>query len=106
MNKRLKLFSSERTRRRKDWSVFTFVPAGKDVWDEAFTISCFLLKHTRSQQMSQSVALSIQGRAEFKYVITSYKLYKWDTRNMIMLVLKVTSVIWIIAFTCLGPGSP
>lgn len=68
------------------------MPTGKDVWDEAFTISCFLLKHThiRSQQMSQSVALSIQGRAEFKYVITSYKLYKWDTRNMIMPVLKVT----------------
>lgn len=44
-----------------------------------------------------------KGRAEFKYVINSDKLYKWDTDNVIMQELKVTSVIWIIAFTRLGP---
>lgn len=45
MNKILKLFSLEHTHRRKDWRVFMFVPAGKNALDEAFTISCFPLKH-------------------------------------------------------------
>lgn len=96
-----------------------FEPAGKGALDEAFTISRFLLKgthtHTRtnarartlcSQQMSLSAAFCIQGQADFKYVDTRYKLYKWDTRNVIMPMLKVTSVILDNYIYMPGPGSP
>lgn len=56
--------------------------------------------------MSLSAAFCIQGQADFKYVDTRYKLYKWDTRNVIMPMLKVTSVILDNYIYMPGPGSP
>lgn len=67
---------------------------------------CFLSKaHMLAIIVSPLDYLCIPAPAESKYIINSYKLYKWDIRNMIMPMLKVVLVIWIIAFICLRRDS-
>lgn len=69
--------------------------------------SYFLPKtHMLALIVSPLESLCIRVLAESKYIINSYKFYKCGIQNMVTQVLKVSLVIWTIAFTCLELPSP
>lgn len=104
MNKRWKLFSLEQICRRNGLGcVYIFLPAGKSDLAEAFAISSW---NTHMLASHISSCLFIHSRASRNLNSYQLQIVQMDTHNMIMPMLKVTSVIWIITFTCPGPGSP
>lgn len=63
MNKRLKLFSLEHSRRRKDWSVFMFVPAGMLPWMKLIQLPVSPAKHPPTHEANVSVCCFMHPRA-------------------------------------------